>query len=387
MRGILCLLAVAGVSAGAASPRPPDIVFVKTTLDHGANECAAIVDVNRDGKLDIVSGENWYEAPGWTKHRFRDLHYENNYIDDFSDLALDVDGDGWTDIVSPTWFSREIAWYRNPGRTGGRWEKRLVVSGHNTEFAFLVDMDNDGKAREVLPQFGGAKSPTAWYEYKDGAWVERRVSDKGHGHGIGAGDLNSDGRTDVLTPQGWYEAPADPRSGAWRWHADWNFKEHLGFMHVHDVDGDKVPDIIFGNAHDYGLFWLKKKADGTWEKRDIDKFWSQVHAVTLVDLNGDGKLDILTGKRFLAHDFDPGARDPNGIYWYETVPAARGQGVQWVRHIIDYSTAAGAGMQLPVADIDGDGDLDFVAPGKSGLYLFENTTQRKGVPRGGTVRR
>lgn len=386
MRGLILLLAALSVPGLAADPKPPDIPFVKKTLDLGANEAAAIFDVNKDGKLDIVSGENWYEAPNWTKHRFRDLHFENNYIDDFSDLALDVDLDGWTDLVMPTWFSKEIAWFRNPGKSGVKWEKQVVVSGYNVEFAFLFDMDNDGKAREVLPQFGGAKSPTAWYEYKDGKWVERRVSDKGHGHGIGAGDLNGDGRADVLTPQGWYEAPPDPRSGAWTWHADWNFKEHLSFMHVHDVDGDKVPDIVTANAHDYGLFWLRKKADGTWEKRDIDKFWSQVHALHLVDLNGDGKLDILTGKRFLAHDFDPGARDPNGIYWYETVPAPRG-GVQWVRHIIDYSTAAGAGMQLPAADIDGDGDLDFVAPGKSGLYLFENLTKSKGVPRAGTVRR
>ncbi len=385
MRGLILVLAAMSVPASAAGSKPPDIPFEKQTIDSGANEAATIFDVNKDGRLDIVSGENWYEAPNWTKHRFRDLHFENNYIDDFSDLAMDVDGDGWTDIISPTWFSKEIAWYRNPGKAGGKWEKKPVVSGYNTEFAFLFDMDNDGKAREVLPQFGGAKSPTAWYEYQNGVWVERRVSDKGHGHGIGAGDLNKDGRADLLTPQGWYEAPADPRSGSWAWHADWNFKEHLSFMHVHDVDGDKVPDIIAGNAHDYGLFWLRKKPDGTWEKRDIDKFWSQVHAVTLVDLNGDGKLDILTGKRFLAHDFDPGARDPNGVYWYETIASPRG-GVQWVRHIIDYSTAAGAGMQLPVADIDGDGDLDFVAPGKSGLYLFVNMT-RKGVPRGGTVRR
>ena len=387
MRGILLVLAALSVPGLAAGPKPPDIPFVKKTLDLGANEACAIFDVNRDGKLDIVSGENWYEAPAWTKHRFRDLHFENNYIDDFSDLALDVDGDGWTDLVMPTWFSKEIAWYRNPGKAGGNWVKKPVVSGHNVEFAFLFDMDNDGKAREVLPQFGGAKSPTAWYEYKDGAWVERKVSDKNHGHGIGAGDLNGDGRADVLTREGWYQAPADPRSGTWTWHPDWNYKEHLSFMHVHDVDGDKVPDIIAGNAHDYGLFWLRKKADGTWEKRVIDNFWSQVHAVMLVDMNGDGKLDILTGKRFLAHDFDPGAREPNGIYWYETVPAPGGQGVQWVRHIIDYSTAAGAGMQLPTADIDGDGDLDFVAPGKSGLYLFENKTKTKGVPSGGTVRR
>ncbi len=112
----------------------------------------------------------------------------------------------------------------------------------------------------------------------------------------------------------------------------------------------------------------------------IDGFWSQVHAVTLADVNGDGKTDIVAGKRFLAHDYDPGARDPLGIYWYESMPGPRG-GIQWVRHILDYATTAGAGMQLPVGDLDGDGDADVVAPGKSGLFLFENQTKKKGAAR------
>jgi hypothetical protein len=95
-------------------------------------------------------------------------------------------------------------------------------------------------------------------------------------------------------------------------------------------------------------------------------------------VNGDGRLDVAAGKRFLAHDYDPGARDPLGIYWYESVPAAKG-GIQWVRHIVDYASNAGAGMQLPVADVDGDGDSDLVAPGKSGLFLFENLSAKKGL--------
>ena len=78
--------------------------------------------------------------------------------------------------------------------------------------AFLVDLDNDGKAREVLPQFGSNNAPLAWYEYKSGKWIEHKVSDKSYGHGIGAGDVNGDGRTDILTPKGWLEAPADPRA-------------------------------------------------------------------------------------------------------------------------------------------------------------------------------
>lgn len=360
-----------------SAPRPPGIPFKKTELDAGANETAAFADLNRDGKLDIVSGENWYEAPSWTKRKFRELHYENNYIDAFSDLPMDVDGDGWTDIVTASWFSKEIVWWKNPGRTRMAWTKRPVISGYNTEFAFLVDMDNDGKALEVLPQFGG-KAPTVWLEYKDGAWQRRTASELNFGHGIGAGDLNGDKRTDILTPRGWLEAPADPRSGNWTHHPDWEFKEHLSFMHVHDVNGDGRRDIIAGNAHDYGLFWLENTGAGKWEKRVIDGFWSQVHPLTLVDMNGDGSLDILTGKRFLAHDFDPGARDPLGLYWYERVPGPRGA-VQWVRHVIDYGGRAGGGMQMPAADIDGDGDIDFAAPGKSGLFLFENLSKRTGA--------
>lgn len=376
MKRILLLCLGAALLGG---PRPPDVPFTKIQLDTGANETAAFADLNRDGKLDIVSGENWYEAPNWTKRKFRELHFENNYIDAFSDLPMDVDGDGWTDIITASWFSKEIVWWKNPGRTRMMWTKRPVIEGFNTEFAFLVDMDNDGQAREVLPQFGG-KGPTVWLEFGEGAWKRHTASEQNFGHGIGAGDLNGDKRTDILTPRGWLEAPADPRSGNWTLHADWEFKEHLSFMHVLDVTGDGKPEIVAGNAHDYGLFYLALNAAGKWEKKVIDGFWSQVHAVTLADVNGDGKTDIVAGKRFLAHDYDPGARDPLGIYWYESIPGPRG-GIQWVRHILDYATTAGAGMQLPVGDLDGDGDADVVAPGKSGLFLFENQSKKKGAAR------
>jgi hypothetical protein len=157
---------------------------------------SAIADINGDGKIDIVSGEYWYEGPQWTQHRFRDLPFMDSYIDNFSDLPVDVDLDGNADIVSCSYFSRRLGWWKNPGWGEGTWKEQSIQEGFPIEFAFLVDLDNDGKARELLPQFGDDKAPLAWYEIKSGAWVKNVISPKSYGHGIGAGDLNGDGKVD-----------------------------------------------------------------------------------------------------------------------------------------------------------------------------------------------
>jgi len=366
----ICLLALAAWTTG----RPGEIPFEKHALDLGANETCAFADVNGDGRLDIISGENWFEAPKWIRHKFRELPFTNNYIDNFSDLPLDVNGDGQVDVVSCSWFSRRLAWWQNPGRGKGEWKEHEIDSGFPIEFAFLVDLDNDGKAREVLPQYGPPKAPLAWYEVKDGAFVKHVVSPTSYGHGIGVGDVNGDGRNDILTPKGWFEAPADPRAGEWIWHADFDLGS-VGFMYVLDINGDGRNDILTSLSHDYGIFWLERGEGSKWTKRMIDDSWSQPHALALVDLNGDGRKDLITGKRYMAHNGrDPGEREPLGVYWYEY--RVEGKTVEWTRHVIDYSTRTGGGMQIAVADLDGDGDLDFAMGGKSGLFLFENKSRQ-----------
>src|SRR5213596_2456874 len=104
MRG--SALACAFVLLAVAQSRPPEVAFTIHMIDGGASETAAVADINHDGRLDIVSGENWYEAPSWTKHRFRDLNFTQQYVDDFSDLIVDVDGDGYPDVVSVSWFAK-----------------------------------------------------------------------------------------------------------------------------------------------------------------------------------------------------------------------------------------------------------------------------------------
>jgi hypothetical protein len=350
--------------------------------------------VNRDGRLDLVSGEFWYEAPSWTPHRFRELEFTSQYIDNFSDLPVDVDGDGYPDVVSVSWFGKRLAWWKNPGRSGDRlWKDATIHDGFNIEFAILADMDNDGRPNEIVAQENGTRQ--AWYEVKDGAWIAHVVSDRSYGHGIGAGDVNGDRRTDILTPRGWLEAPADPRAANWTFHPDWEKSNvasmpvaapvpnpaapprvlDLGFMHVADVNGDGRNDVIAAAGHDYGVYWFEHTADGQWTRRTIDNAWSQGHASTLVDLNGDGRLDFVTGKRFMAHNgSDPGEREPLGVYWYEFRPGARG--VDWIRHVIEYGGRIGGGMQIPAVDLDKDGDIDLVVGGKSGLFVLENLTKK-----------
>ena len=412
MRKILIPIATAAILAAAS--RPPDIAFRVKMIDPGATETTAIADINKDGLLDIISGDSWYEAPLWKKHPIREINFTSNYVDNFSDLILDVDGDGYPDIVQFGYFSGNIVWMKNPGKNVAspsvkEWVKTEIDASGPTEFAFLVDLKNDGKTQDVLPEFDRPTVPLAWFELKDHKFVKHVVSDKSYGHGIGVGDINGDGRNDILTPQGWFEAPPDPANpandGKWTFHAtDWATppapagragtppapptRTSFGFMYVLDLNGDGRRDILTTAAHDYGIFWFEQMPaepgkDAAWVRHTIDNSWSQAHSSTLVDLNGDGQLDLVTGKRYMAHNgSDPGEKEPLGLYWYEyrKVPATgRGPsgngGLEWIRHLIDYGGRMGAGLQTPVVDIDGDGDLDIVAGGKSGLFIAENLTK------------
>jgi HEAT repeat protein len=334
-------------------------------------EAATIFDVNRDGKLDIYCGGFWYEAPDWKKHFVREIKEEGNYFYDFANLPMDVDGDGWIDTVGAAWHNKMVYWVRNPGKTDEPWPVFEIDTPGNMETALAVDINGDGQP-DILPNI---MTEAAWYEFhRDAAapqkvrWEKHSLPKEAAGHGIGAGDVNKDGRCDVIAPRGWVEQTAT----GWQWHQEFDLGSASIPVLVHDVDGDGDSDIIYGFGHDYGLFWLEQKNDGgqrTWEKHLIDDSWSQPHFMLMADLDNDGKDELLTGKRYYAHNgHDPGENDPRCIYYYKFDTATK----KWTRHLVHEGGTVGFGINTAVADIDGDGDIDIVAPGKSGLYLIEN---------------
>lgn len=368
-------------------------------------------DLNRDGKQDIIAGPYYYPGPDFTaKTAFRPpkaapFDYAGD-SDCYSIFVFDFNQDGWPDILSTrTPGGAEGVWYENPKGAGGYWAEHVIANSVNDEAAALADIDGDGKPEllTVSGAYGGWMQPD--WAHPNNAWAFRSVTAKGpwvaFTHGIGTGDVNGDGRSDLILPEGWWEQPAQATATPWVQHkaAFWGQEapaETYGGaqMFAYDVDGDGRNDIVTSlQAHGWGLSWFQNADAGFTEHRIMDNrnnqsqyggvAFAQLHALALADLDGDGLKDIITGKRKGAHGNGLGSEvdSPAVLYWFR-LSRPSGQAPHYAPYLID--SQAGVGTQLIVADVDGDGAPDILTAGRAGAFLFLN--QKKPTAGNGFLR-
>lgn len=347
-------------------------------------EGVAVGDVNRDGKIDVMAGAYWFEAPHWEKHEIevpQKFEYDKGYSNAFMSQGMDVNGDGWVDFVRIGFPGKEVQWFENPQNNGGHWKAHVIHPTLGNESAGFFDIDGDGQL-DIL----GSNPPTGemmWFRSPDpkkgSGWEKYIISaEKSPGtshfsHGLGMGDVNGDGRKDVIIKEGWWEAPKDVRQPNWTFHPA-NFGEACAQMYADDLDGDGDQDVISSSAHQLGIWWHEQSVEGgepVWTTHLISDAYTQTHGLVHIDMNGDGHLDLVTGKRYFAHmGSDPGEYDAAVLYWYEFQPGAT---PSWIPHQVDNDS--GVGVDLVVEDITGDGLLDIIVANKKGVFVFEQ--QRK----------
>jgi hypothetical protein len=361
----------------------------------------AAADIDHDGVQDLVTGAYYYLGPDYTKRRevyaAQTFNPSTQYAGtSWLNFASDFTGDGWPDVVI-TGAGRTTTLYVNPKGESRRWDKYTVLPKANTEVALLKDIDGDGHPDLVQGLAGVLTWASPDPAKPTGEWIVHNISGpNGVGaHGLGVGDINGDGRPDVLTSEGWYEQPAKgSNQETWTFHPEAFATRGGAEMAVYDVNGDGLADVVGAlNAHGYGLAWYEQKRDAAgkisfvqhmimddlWSKNAGGVTFTELHGSTLGDMDGDGIPDFIVGKRYWSHEDSYTDPDPYGnpvLYWYRTVRNRNAPGgAEFVPELIH--NRSGAGSQVLATDLNGDGAVDIAVSTNRGTFIFWNQIHKR----------
>ena len=363
---------------------------------------ATAADVNRDGVLDVIAGSRYFLGPDYRVSReiYVTRYYNpgTEYANAAMNIAHDYTGDGFPDVVVAE--GRNFAMYVNPGNELRRWD-RYPAFNNTAEVVAFSDITGDGAPDVVVLNNGMVSVATVNTAAPTSPWIVHPVSGPGYTvaaqHGLGAGDINGDGRVDVVTPYGWWEHPASGFSGPWPYHSArfgrWaraGASPGGGELRVFDVNGDGLNDVVTSlEAHGWGLAWFEQtrspNGEATWTEHVImDDFlaknpggvtFSEIHAMTTADIDGDGVQDIIAGKRLFSHLDSYTDPDPHGdavLYVFRTVRDKRSPGgATFVPQLVH--NRSGVGSMVQTTDLNGDGAIDILTATNRGTFIFWGT--------------
>lgn len=416
---------VPDVSAGRTWYQGPDFKTAHTFRDgHGV-----LPSAGNGPEIDTGVSDDWSDFPF-------DVNKDGN-MDIINIAQCDVNEVEKTTPKNGTVQPHATAyWYENPGPAGQagnpNWKSHLMHPDVRLEQHGLIDVNNDN-----FPEIYGAckncMPPTTKGYYQgdpanpNAQWVFHSVTTAftfpfgglGWMHGEGGGDVDGDGFSDLLERSGaWLQQPTGAATGMWNatqctgrdaatkrftpagcGYVKNNFYDGLqdsagnkGASHMYAVDmnADGINDVVAADwAHGEGLFWYKGKADGTFEKIKFmgganEGGFSEPHALQVVDMDGDGRPDVITGKMRFAHPYGYGDPDPDGvpvIYVFKNVDAGGGNITLMANKIEPMNTPTpadlgkpeggmGVGRQLAVGHVNTDGIPDICVATKVGLAVF-----------------
>jgi hypothetical protein len=377
----LLALAIFPLLPGFAQPND-SVQFKKIVLTRDfISEGVAIGDVNRDGLMDVMAGSYWFEAPVWKRHEITKgliFNPDTTFSNSFLDYSMDVNQDGWMDLIRIGYPGQEVVWYENPRNEKRLWAMHKIYDHAGNESPAFVDIDGDGRPdilcndpvekKMIWLKSPSSKEDTVWRRYIISNHPD--LATNMYTHGLGWGDMNLDGRPDVIITKGWWESPKDVTQSDWIFHPA-DLGKDCSQMYALDLDGDGDMDVISASAHNYGIWWHEQMKDENGQTafthHEINKSFSQTHALALSDINGDGYPDLVTGKRYYAHlGHDPAAHEPSVLYWFEY---KSGKSPQWMPHLIDDNS--GVGLLVLVKDMNQDGLPDIVVANKKGVFIFQ----------------